>query len=103
MALPKNPIRTLGVEWTSPRDEGAGKAGGPRKARGAGCRGSRRSRGVPGPGRAGPSSRLKPHAGSADRSPMMVRAAETITTGSESALILPHYCLSSYGWPSAAG
>lgn len=52
VALPKNPIRTLGVEWTSPRDEGAGKAGGPRKARGAGCRGSRRSRGVPvtGPG-----------------------------------------------------
>lgn len=49
-----------------------------------------------GPGRCetpsseGPRRPRDPHAGPAGHSPMAVRAAETITTGSESALILPH-------------
>ena len=58
VALPKNPIRTLGVERTSPREEWAGKAGGEGRQAGQGRREAPGAEGPGGPG--GPRDRAGP-------------------------------------------
>lgn len=73
VVLPREPIRA--GEKDIRRDEGAGGAGeGP---------------GRPGGPRGPQGLRLRRRTGPARHSPMMVRAADTMTTGSEPALILP--------------
>ena len=95
VALPKTPIRTLKMRTS---EEGAWKAGRPRRreAQGSERPGGPVVGGLGGRGEGVPASRpglahgSNPTPGPPFHSPMMVRAAETMTTGSESALILPH-------------
>lgn len=59
--------------------------------------------GAPGVPATRPGPQLLRRARSAGHSPMTVRADETMTTGSEPALILPHEYLAHRCSPSAAG
>lgn len=94
MVLPGEPIRAR-VETS----EGAGLPGrGRHEASGSGG-----IPGAPGVPATRPGPQLLRRARSAGHSPMTVRADETMTTGSEPALILPHEYLAHRCSPSAAG